>query len=358
MKKLLVLLALTMASISLAQADEITEVINDDGISKKWEFKFDGALSTNFKGNDNEKLTTGDDNIMFNIGGGYNFNSNIFLGLSTGYYPSCGVVDSGKLSKANYYIPFLADFVYRWNIGTTGKWSIFAQARGGYLFSVRGDCNLSKDVTYEYPNSGYIDLQPGFYYRLRPNIDIRFSVGYAYLMPADDTPDITHNENMFIAKVGMNFRKAPKVEIRTTPIEEPVAEPEPVVPKPEPVKIVETTTPEQKSLGEREVVIFYTIRMHNILPEKDDLLMEMALFTKTHKTSKIVLKSYADKGTGNYELNQMYSRNRMNEVRKHLIEKYGINPDQIESSYYGDTVQPFEENDKNRCSIITVKEVE
>lgn len=48
----------------------------------------------------------------------------------------------------------------------------------------------------------------------------------------------------------------------------------------------------------------------------------------------------------------------MNEVRKHLIEQYGINPDQIDASYYGDTVQPFEENDKNRCSIITVKEVE
>lgn len=355
MKKFFTILALLITSMPLVKATE-TETKVDDGISKKWEFKFDGSFSTTFKGTDHESLTSGDDNLMFNIGGGYNFNSIIFLGLSTGFYPSCGLVLGGKISRANDYVPILADFVYRFDL--SDKWSFFAQARAGYLFSVADDSKLKDGSYYEYPNSGYLDLQPGIYYRFKKNIDLRLSVGYGYIMPANDVPDISRNENVFVAKLGMNIRKAPKVEIRTTLVEEPVAEPEPVVPEPEPVKIVETTTPEQKSLGEREVVIFYTIRKHNILPDKDALLMEMAQFTKTHKTSKIVLKSYADKGTGNYQLNQMYSRNRMNEVRKHLIEHYGINPDQIESSYYGDTVQPFEENDMNRCSIITVKEIE
>lgn len=339
----------------LVKATE-TETQVEDGISKKWEFKFDGAFSTTFKGPDHERITSGDDNIMFNIGGGYNFNSNIFLGLSTGFYPSCGLVIGSKISRANDYVPTLADFVYRFDL--SDKWSFFAQARAGYLFSVADDSKLKDGSYYEYPNSGYLDLQPGIYYRFKKNIDLRLSVGYGYIMPANDVPNISRNENIFVAKLGMNIRKATKEVLRTV-IEEPVVEP---VPEPEveptPVKVVETTTEEQRKLGEREVVIFYNIRMHNILPDKDALLMEMAEFTKTHKTSRIVLKSYADKGTGNYQLNQMYSRNRMNEVRKHLIEQYGINPDQIESSYYGDTVQPFEENDMNRCSIITVKEVE
>jgi len=358
MKKLFALLALTLASLSFAQADEVTEVAVDDGIAKKWEFKFDGAYQGGFTGHDNTYFTIGDDAAVFDLGVGYNFTSNWFLGVNSGYFYHAGHQDS----KADNYIPLLADVVYRWNIGKTNKWSIFAEGRAGYLFSTRSDQQWGNQE-YELPNSGYFEVMPGLYYRVKPNIDLRFSVGYAYYNTADDEPlDLTHNQNTITVKLGMNFRSAPKMEVRSTPIEEPVATPEPepvvVTPEPEPVKIVETTTEEQKKLGEREVVIFYIIRKHNILPEKDALLQEMAEFTKTHKTSKIIVKSYADKGTGNYKLNQMYSRNRMNEVVKHLVEQYGISRDQIEASYYGDTVQPYEENDLNRCSIIVVKEIE
>lgn len=356
MKKLFALLAVTLASLSFAQADETTYVTVGDGIAKKWEFRGELAHSTDFKGNDGMNTTGGDDNVVFHIGAGYNFDSNKYFGLATGYYPSWG---GGR--AANKYVPLLGDFVYRWNL-TNPRWSVYAQARGGYLFSVKKD-GVIDGQNYEHPDGLYFDIQPGVYYRLLPNIDIHFSVGYGFFRPNEDTPDCMYNEHLLVTSLGMNFRSAPKMPIRTTPIEEPVAEPEPqkpeiVTPEPEPVKIVETTTEEQRQLGEREVVIFYIIRKHNILPEKDALLEEMAEFTKTHKTSKIIVKSYADKGTGNYKLNQMYSRNRMNEVVKHLVEQYGISRDQIEASYYGDTVQPYEENDLNRCSIIVVKEIE
>lgn len=354
MKKILALMAVASLGVMGLNAQNETASV-DDGIAKKWEIRLDGTYGTDMKGTKDTKngLLTSEESTKVNFGIGYNLTSNWYLGLASGYAHNMG-------GKKNHYMPLLGDVTYRWN-SVGGKWSLFLEGRGGYMLSVGGEQTLKNGKKYEVPNGLMFDVQPGVYFRVRPNIDLKLSVGYMHFSPEDDTPDRMHCTNNLIAKLGVNFRSAPKAPVRTV-IEEPVApEPEPVVvpePKPEPVQIVETTTPEQKKLGEREVVIYYSIRKHNILPEKDALLQEMAEFVKTHKTSKIVLKSYADKGTGNYELNQMYSRNRMNEVKKHLVEQYGIPAEKIDASYYGDTVQPFAENDLNRCSIITVKEIE
>lgn len=362
MKKILSLLSIAMVCLPMVKAETVeTTVVEDDGISKKWELKLDVGGTTNFESEAPlAGHVRGEEALLFDLGVGYNFSSNLFTGIAIGYYPKLGFT---KLVGSNNLLPVMADVVYRWNFAE--KWSFFMEGRAGYLFSVKKDDvkqgSINKE-SFEYKGYTMFNVAPGLYYRLLKNIDVRFSLGYTFIVPRDHgvEPYDSHCENLFEAKLGMNFRKAPKMVVRTTPVE-PVEEPvvEPVKePEPAPVQIVETTTPEHKSLGEREVVIFYDIRLHNILPDKDELLQEMAEFVKTHKTSKIILKSYADKGTGNYKLNQMYSRNRMEEVRKHLIDKYGIPADQIDASYYGDTVQPFEENDKNRCSIITVKEIE
>lgn len=358
MKKIIVLLAIASANLLSLKAEDQVSTLEGDGISKKWELRLDlGAESSMRKGYVFDHLTDG--GALFELGVGYNFTSNWYAGLSSGYFYKAG---ESAVIEANENLPILANLTYRWNFAQ--KWSAFLDGKAGYLYSVKSDRNFSDGVSYEYPNAMFYNLMPGLIYRMLPNVDLKFSLGWGYFMTEDDEDrgDYVRSNNTMVAKIGMNFRKAPKMVVRTTPVEEPVVEPvveEPVKEQdPAPVQIVETTTTEQKALGEREVVIFYDIRLHNILPDKDELLQEMAEFVKTHKTTHIVLKSYADKGTGNYKLNQMYSRNRMEEVRKHLIEKYGIPADQIDASYYGDTVQPFEENDKNRCSIITVKEVE
>ena len=49
-----------------------------------------------------------------------------------------------------------------------------------------------------------------------------------------------------------------------------------------------------------------------------------------------------------------YSQQRVDNVVNSLKSK-GIPANQIESKAYGDTVQPFAENDKNRCVIIEGK---
>ena len=355
MKKTIALLAVALMSLLSAKAEDTVQEFEGDGIAKKWELRLDAGIESSLGGG--VALFDTDGGALFELGVGYNLTSNWYLGLVSGYFYKAG---KSQDIDANNTIPVLANLTYRWNLGN--KWSIFADGRAGYLFSVKGDLNFQNAKSYDYPNVTFLNLMPGVIYRVKPNIDLKLSFGYGYFLTNDDEVqgDYMHSGNSLVAKVGMNFRKAPKPIVRVTPVEEPVVE-EPVKepePKPEPVKVVETTTAEQRQLGERQVVIFYTLRMHNILPEKDLLLMEMAEFVKTHKTSKIVLKSYADRGTGNFLVNQQYSRERMEEVRKHLIEYYGIAPGQIDASYYGDTVQPFPENDMNRCSIITVKEIE
>lgn len=353
MKRILSLLFVAFMCVLSVKAEDTVKEFEGDGIAKKWELRLDAGIESSLGGG--VALFDRDGGALFELGLGYNLSSNWYLGVVSGFFYKVGRSED---IDANNTIPVLANLTYRWNLGK--KWSIFADGRAGYLFSVKGVENFSGGKSYDYPNVTFLNVMPGVIYRVKPNIDLKLSFGYGYFLTNDDEAegDYMHSGNTLVAKVGMNFRKAPKPIVRVTPIEEPVVE-EPVKePEPEPVKVVETTTEVHRQLGERQVVIFYTKRMHNILPEKDLLLQEMAEFVKTHKTSKIVLKSYADKNTGNYEVNQTYSRERMEEVYKHLIEYYGIAPEQIEASYYGDTIQPFEVNDMNRCSIITVKEIE
>ncbi len=63
------------------------------------------------------------------------------------------------------------------------------------------------------------------------------------------------------------------------------------------------------------------------------------------------VKSYADKGTGNPPYNKKLAAQRAEKAVKALVDA-GVPKSSITSSSYGDTVQPFSENDKNRVSII------
>ena len=49
----------------------------------------------------------------------------------------------------------------------------------------------------------------------------------------------------------------------------------------------------------------------------------------------------------------MYAQKRAEGVTNKLVNEHGIDASRIKSDSKGDTVQPFEENDKNRCVIVT-----
>ena len=80
-------------------------------------------------------------------------------------------------------------------------------------------------------------------------------------------------------------------------------------------------------------------------------IKEIGDFLKSHKESKISVCSYADKGTGSSRGNLRLSKKR-NQAAIDALVAEGVDASLISGDGYGDTVQPFAENDKNRCTII------
>jgi len=146
---------------------------------------------------------------------------------------------------------------------------------------------------------------------------------------------------------------APVVERKPEP--KPVAQPER---KPEPKPVV-TPQPVKPQTNKMAVVkndklheaIFYKIRESD--PEGNKALMQrVAQFLKKYPDAKVQVVGYADKGTGTSAMNKRYAQQRAQKAKQELVNDYGCDAKRIEVSSKGDTVQPYAENDKNRCVII------
>ena len=109
---------------------------------------------------------------------------------------------------------------------------------------------------------------------------------------------------------------------------------------------------EQKKIEE---VIFFQIRESdaNAAQGTEKAIKDVADLMKTSEDAVFTVTGYADKGTGNAKLNKMYAEKRAADVTNKLINEHGLDASRVKSDSKGDTVQPFEENDKNRCVIIT-----
>ncbi len=97
--------------------------------------------------------------------------------------------------------------------------------------------------------------------------------------------------------------------------------------------------------------VFYKIRESDF-NDPDAQLAAIGTFLKDHRECKVTIKSYADVQTGNPKINMGYSQQRSEKAVKALVDA-GVDASIIKAEYFGDTVQPFAENDKNRVSIIT-----
>ena len=154
----------------------------------------------------------------------------------------------------------------------------------------------------------------------------------------------------FTAMLGLSYRFAYKGK-KHVPVTRQVEETYWVD---EPVK--RTVTKKEPYTVEKPVKlhkeVFYDIRVSdNVDPSV--IQREVADFMKKNPESKVYIVGYADKGTGNARLNKMYAERRAETFKKDLVEKHGVNADNIIIDSKGDTVQPFpDNNDKNRCVII------
>lgn len=101
--------------------------------------------------------------------------------------------------------------------------------------------------------------------------------------------------------------------------------------------------------GSRTWNIHYGLRESNF--DANDQLASIGAFLKDFHDCKVDIKSYSDAKTGNPKINMEISKQRCEKAVKALTDA-GVPATSITSNYYGDTIQPFDENDKNRVTVI------
>ena len=215
---------------------------------------------------------------------------------------------------------------------------------------------------------------------LRLETDVTKPLGLSLEVDANNTDDRFNSKTndaddwQFLAMVGISYRfgrtakKCYKTEPAPVPVVQeakhvveevkPVVEEKPVVeakPLVEAKPVVVEKKPEPKEVVKSEKLneeIFYVICKSDPTANGIDQMQRVADFMKKYKDARVKVVGYADKGTGNPKINQMYAERRAKECKETLVKKYGCDASRIDVDSKGDTVQPFSENDKNRCVII------
>ena len=145
-------------------------------------------------------------------------------------------------------------------------------------------------------------------------------------------------------KLGKSYTKTAPVYYEPEPavVEQPAPEPV-VVKEPEPEPVVATVEPMKQN-------IFFAL--NSALLQNDQLTKIDAIikYMEKNPTSKVAVTGYADKETGNPNINMTLSEKRAKNVADALKAK-GIAADRIITRYKGDTVQPYQKAKENRVCI-------
>lgn len=145
-------------------------------------------------------------------------------------------------------------------------------------------------------------------------------------------------------KLGKSYTKTAPVYYEPEPavVEQPAPEPA-VVKEPEPKPVIATVEPMKQN-------IFFAL--NSALLQNDQLTKIDAIIKYMEKTptSKVAVTGYADKETGNPNINMTLSEKRAKNVADALKAK-GIAADRIITRYKGDTVQPYQKAKENRVCI-------
>lgn len=152
------------------------------------------------------------------------------------------------------------------------------------------------------------------------------------------------------ALLGVSFRFGHKYKKAAPAVRE---EPKPVVveqPKPEPKVVTVIDTVYKKVPVTLHEEKFYKIRESD--PAAKNAQMDrISKFLNDYPEATVTIVGYADKGTGNAAINKKYAQKRADSFKADLVKKYNLDASRIVTDSKGDTVQPFAENDKNRCVI-------
>ena len=118
--------------------------------------------------------------------------------------------------------------------------------------------------------------------------------------------------------------------------------------KEEPAKPVE-----QPIYQGADVDIFFDLNKSVIRDDQVNTLNRLVSFMRNTPDAKVKLDGYADKQTGNAEINQELSEQRVIAVRQYLVSR-GIDASRISTAAHGDKVQPFT-GEKNRAVTCRIR---
>ncbi|MBR2155231.1 MAG: OmpA family protein [Bacteroidaceae bacterium] len=161
---------------------------------------------------------------------------------------------------------------------------------------------------------------------------------------------------MLTTQLSLTYRFGFSKKKATTPSKpQEVAEPRPQATGSIPVRPV--TTPEPKNIKTPEPQNVKTLnevlqyRINETEATATIVIDKVVAWIKNNPKGKISIEGYADKGTGTPAINMKYAQQRADKVAAALRAK-GVPADKITVTVYGDTKQPFADNDQNRCVII------
>ena len=312
------------------------------------------------------------------LGLGYQFNPVFGMRLQVNGWQSKGGWNGYKATKdgtpytANYKYKYVApglDFMFNlsnlfcgWNPNRV--FNVTAFVGGGANIAWGNDevneiaANLKKQNNYllEYLWDGTKVRPFG-----RAGIDLEFKVSKAVSIMIEGNANALSDkynskkaDNLdwyFNALAGLRInlgKSYTKTEpVKETPAPRPVEEYVKPEPKPEPK--------EEKKIEEIRRDVFFVINSNKIASAEESKIQEVADYLSKYPEAKVTVTGYADAGTGNNTINDRLAAKRAAAVVKALKEKYGIDASRITEDSKGSRIQPFEENDKNRVSILIAK---
>ena len=190
-------------------------------------------------------------------------------------------------------------------------------------------------------------------YNITKNFCVNLEVSGNSLSDRYNSKLTNHDDWQLTAQLGVAYKFGYK---KKPVVKEPEPEPEPEVweTRTDTTWFDETIYEDVKRDRDIEKHIFFGIRKDGVDATQAQIT-EVAEFLKGVENGEITITSYADKGTGNPRINMGYSKKRAQSTKNALV-KAGVDEKMIKTvEWKGDTVQPFPENDKNRCVIIVGK---
>ena len=100
--------------------------------------------------------------------------------------------------------------------------------------------------------------------------------------------------------------------------------------------------------------VYFTIGSSYIRKSEDAKIVALAEWLKANPDFTVSLVGYADRETGTAKGNLELSKKRSAVVAARLV-KLGVEESRIATDYKGDTVQPFQVNEKNRVVVCAIK---